>query len=452
MTQENGDNKDNYKFIEEKIVQNKSKKVRKAFSKIFTSILCGLAFGVSAVGAFYFLGERILPKEKEEVPVIENQPQPGYTDIIIDPEADKEKDKDGETGEEKDDEEKNSEEEPKHIITSQPVIVQNRIRADLSDFSAIHRQINDMAMEVNKSIVKVAVVERELDWFQNPYETRELTSGFIAKEDESFYYIITGSDKVMEKEDIRVSFNGSPEVPAEVYDMQSEVGLACLRVDSGLLDADVKKDISVSAIGESYSLFVGEPIVALGNPNGTVYSMLIGCVSDKNGVANVVDDRIDLFGTDIKTGTDGSGIIVNMDGSIIGIITKKLSTNKEVCMAMSISRIQNLIEKMVTKTPRVYLGVVTTDLTDEMKKGLTQNGGIYVSKVEAGSPAAESGLKAGDVILQIGDNAVFTTAGFSTYLQSFEAGSAVTVKVARPDREGEEVLSLDITLGEAVLK
>ena len=87
-----------------------------------------------------------------------------------------------------------------------------------------------------------------------------------------------------------------------------------------------------------------------------------------------------------------------------------------------------------------------------MKKGLSQNGGIYVSKVEAGSPAAESGLKAGDVILQIGDNAVFTTAGFSTYLQSFEAGSAVTVKVARPDREGEEVLSLDITLGEAVLK
>ena len=446
------ENRDNYKFIEEKVVQSKGKKARKVFSKIFTSLICGLIFGASALAVIYFVGDKILPREKNEPQIVEKEPDTTTPpDLIIGDGEGQEDEQEGKNEGDKE-EDKDKPEETKHIVTNQPVIVQNRIKGELSDLSSIHRQMNSMAMDVNKAIVKISIIEKELDWFQASYETREVTSGFIAKEDESFYYIITDSSKVAEKEDVRVSFNGSPDVPAELFDMQSEVGLACLRVDIGLIDPEVRKDIEVITLGESHSIFVGEPIVALGNPNGNMYSMLIGNITDKNGVANVVDDRMELFGTDIRPYDKGTGVIVNMDGNVIGIITKSLSSNKEICMAMSISRLHNLIEKMVEKTPRVYLGVVTTDLTDDMKKGLDQNGGIFVSKVETGSPAAEAGLKAGDVILQIGDNAVFTTAGFSTYLQSSEPKSTVVIKVARPDREGETVFNLEITLGETVLK
>lgn len=329
---------------------------------------------------------------------------------------------------------------------SQSVVIEHRIPGSISDFKNIYHEIGVMASEVNRSIVEVTGVISGFDWFQNPYETEASTSGVILAVDETDIYVLVGYHPVEQANEIRVSFDQNVSAIATLRDAQPDLGLAVVSVQKTDLPYMLSEGIAPVKLGESFSLEVGEPVVALGNPNGYLYSMLLGMVTNKVNYAYVADHRLELFNTDIELGNEGEGIIVNLEGHLVGIITRQLGENQELCKVLSISRIKSVLERMINQEPRIYMGIIGMDLQPELAEKLEVTGGVYVTDVENGSPAGIAGIRKGDVILQVGEDPVSAMTAYSSALQNFKPGEETTVKVCRMVRQDAVVQDIVVTL------
>lgn len=458
-----------YTFIQEQVVPSRRKRWKKLLARIGTAVLTGTFFGAAAVASICLAGpwiaERIgaVSEQKEEVPSDTPQvtlPEDQYADAEHpeedgkDPALQQPEDETDSTGtdaaeqtpEGSGEDPENSEGE-ETIAPPELVIMEQRIQGDLEDFKNIYQEIAEMAAEVNKSIVKVASVTSGIDWFQNPYETEESTSGVILASDEELLYILTTYSLIDEASEIRVTFSQNISAVASFRDADPDTDLAIITVAKKELPIRVAAEMKEAPLGESYSLKIGDPVIALGDPNGMQHSMLFGMVTSRDGSVYLPDNKLPLFYTDMQLAEDGRGYVINMNGKIVGIISQSLE-QEELCTVISISRIRPLLEKLINQTPRAYLGVVGVDLSESLTQKLDVTGGIYVDEVLAGSPADVAGIRKGDVILQTDGNGVFTMLALNAYLQDKMPGDTAKLKICRMVREEAITSTYDVTLGE----
>lgn len=480
--------KDNssYQFIQEKIVSSRRKKWKKLLTAAGTALLLGLVFGLAAGAAFRLSGSWFANPSEEQVGEEEGEqpekdpvnvgdldtnpdgdqageatdPQDPETGSVQEPEANEPSDIGGESDQEEsptNPEVDNPQtgvdgEEPgegSESITEIRVIEQ-RVDATLADYQNIYREIGLLAESVNKSVVKVTSIRNGVDWFQNPYTTQEETSGLVLSSDEEYFYILVSYPHIEQAGEIRISFYQGLTVTGTFLNADTDAGLAVLTVQKKDLPRKLANEIPVAVLGESYSLNVGEPVLALGNPNGYPYSMMFGMITNREAYAYIPDARLSLFHTDMQITEDGEGIIVDLNGKVVGVITHTLGDSPELCTALSISRIQKLLNKLVNQEPRIYAGIIGIDLSAELAEQLQVPGGVYVTEVQSGSPAAEAGIRAGDVILQINEENVLSISAFSNNIQNKVPMETVTLKVCRMVRTEAVEQEFTVTLEQKV--
>ena len=278
---------------------------------------------------------------------------------------------------------------------------------------------------------------------QNPSERSDITSGIIIHEsaDRKTLSILVRYSKIKEVNRISVTFDADNVVEAKLASYDSKLDLAIIKVETSELSQKVKHTIKVATFGESISSSVGDPIIAVGNPNGYPYSREYGIITGKTTSAFITDNRIDLFNTDITDNSNGDGVIVNLRGEVIGIITHKFKNdlNGNINTVLSITRIKSIIDDLVSGRDRTYLGITGTDLTDESARSLDVSNGVYVNEVETESPALGAGLQTGDVILKIDDSTIISMAQLNTIISSYQPGDEITIVVKRTtNTTGEE--------------
>ncbi|WP_163508349.1 S1C family serine protease [Fodinicola acaciae] len=216
----------------------------------------------------------------------------------------------------------------------------------------------------------------------------------------------------------------------------------------------------------SSSLHVGDTVVAIGNPLGLEGSVTSGIVSalhrsvtlgsaqqggggryqqqqpsETASVANAIQ-------TDaaINPGNSG-GPLVDANGRVVGITTAIASVggnsgsqggNIGVGFAIPAETVQSVANQLMAgKQPsHANLGVSVTD---------TSSGGAQVTQITSGSPAANAGLKAGDVITKVGDTAISGADDLGAAVRSHNPGDKVTLTVVR----GGQTISVPVTLGSA---
>jgi S1-C subfamily serine protease len=232
------------------------------------------------------------------------------------------------------------------------------------------------------------------------------------------------------------------------YDYETDLNLAIISVPLADIPEAYRNDIKAATMGESYGLSIGSPIIALGSPNGHTNSMEIGVITSKGSTVGITDNRLELFNTDINDYDSSDGIIVNLKGDVIGVITRTLKegVNEQLNTVIGISRVKSIIEKMANKEPRIYFGVKTEDLTDTAKQEHHVENGIYVDEVLANSPAFEAGIKNGDIILQIDDENVINSYDFYNNISTNKPDDTIKVKVKRTTSSSEKDMDLEITL------
>lgn len=265
-----------------------------------------------------------------------------------------------------------------------------------------------------------------------------LGSGFVVSSDG---IIVTNNHVIDGADEIEVEFFSGETLPAKVIGKDDKTDIAVLKVESD-------KALPFVKFGDSDQARVGDWVLALGNPLGQGFSASTGIVSARNrALSGSYDDFIQTDAA-INRGNSG-GPLFNMDGEVIGVNTAILSPNGG-SIGIGFSMASNVVGKVVEQleeygeTRRGWLGVkiqpVTQDIADSL--GLADASGAMVTDVPEG-PAADAGMKAGDVITSFAGGQVEDPRDLVRRVADAPVGKAVDVTV---QRDGKPV-ELEVTLG-----
>lgn len=323
-----------------------------------------------------------------------------------------------------------------------------KIEADITDFISIYSDVKKLATKVSSSILNITAVTSGVDWFNDPYESRKTTTGIVIADNGTELLLLASLDKIQEANLIEVEISASLSVEASVLDYDSDVNLAIVAVPLSKIPEATLKLINRADLGESYTITTGSPIMALGSPNGHAGSIELGIITSKGSSAYIVDNRLDLFNTSITDNEYSDGVIVNMQGQIIGIITHTLKEgmNEDISTAIGISKIMPIIQRLVNQKDRIYFGIQGEDIPKNILKQAGITGGIYVNEVEAGSPALEAGIKNGDMIVEVGGASISSMTNFYNTISSYNVKDTVKVKVRRQSQGSFKDVEVTVVL------
>lgn len=249
-------------------------------------------------------------------------------------------------------------------------------------------------------------------------------------------YIATNNHVVENAQELVVSLADGRVLTGRVLGADPATDLAVIKVEA--------TGLPVAALGDSDSLLVGEPAIAIGNPLGLEFkgSVTAGVISALNRSIEIGERKFKLIQTDaaINPGNSG-GALVNADGLVVGINSAKISVAgvEGIGFAIPVNAarpiLQSLIEK--GKVVRPYLGVGILDRNSAAVYGydLNINKGVYVAKVMKNGPAGKAGLMEGDIILKIAGVETNSVADLRSAVDAHPMGSQVELLIARGGKE-----------------
>jgi putative serine protease PepD len=248
-------------------------------------------------------------------------------------------------------------------------------------------------------------------------------SGFVVDDDGT---IVTNEHVVDQARTARIRFAGQDEpVTARVLGADASSDLAVLRVDPD----DVKGDLRPLPLGSSGKLRVGEPAIALGSPFGLDGTLTTGVVSalerDIRAPNGFTIDEVVQTDAAINPGNSG-GPLLDGDGRVIGVNSQRAGgEGSALGFAVPVDTLKQVLPRLKRGEDirRPFLGVSTTE-TDA-------GSGARVAAVVPGGPAADAGLRAGDVITRVGDTRVAEASDVAGAIESLRPGEEVTITYTR---------------------
>ena len=260
-------------------------------------------------------------------------------------------------------------------------------------------------------------------------------SGFIFASKERLFvdksYILTNNHVVEHADKIKVILQDRREFEAEIVGTDPKSDVAVLEIKIGKLPA--------LTLGDSSKLDVGEWVVAIGNPFGLSHTLTVGVVSATGRNSLGINDYEDFIQTDaaINPGNSG-GPLVNLDGDVVGINTAIFSKSggyMGIGFAIPINLANDIAQQLMKhgEVIRGYLGVLVQELSPELAKSfdLDKNKGVLVAQVIDDSPAADAGIKQGDIIISFRGKPVSSIASFKNLVALTSPHSKVFLKIMR---------------------
>ncbi len=222
---------------------------------------------------------------------------------------------------------------------------------------------------------------------------------------------------------------------AEVIGSDADNDLAVLKVHS-------KQPLPFAKVGQSSDLMIGEKVIAIGSPFGLKKTVTVGVVS-ATGRSFKAEGRVynDFIQTDasINPGNSG-GPLLNVDGEVIGINTAIFASAQGIGFAIPADKVKRIVHELTQfgKVRPAWVGLDVVDLTPELarKVGWDRSYGAIVVRIDEGSPAANAGIRLGDVVTAIGGTQVENAEDARVRLKSYPAKTAVQMTLWR---QGETV-------------
>ena len=422
------DDKD-YKFIKEKIVPKKMHPFKKCLLGFVAVIVLGLIFGVVERLVFEASGELFAHFNvfKKTTAVELGKKEEVATGTAITSE--------GAVKEKKAQEPANTKKQVK--------IIEKKISADLADYRQVLRQFGELANKQNESVVEIQSVVKGKDWFENPYEAVNKAAGYIIAVQNDEAYILTEYKGIKAADKIKVKFKQDFLAEGVVKNYSTNLELALVMVNlKGIAKKDEIEPLKFGGI--SYKS-IGEPIMAIGNPNGNIYSVLPGVITDTETPLIVDDYSLDSQFTDISIAKNGDALFVDFDGNVVGIYFKG---NQDVTQIINISKIMTFLEKMINDETLPYIGIKSKAFDGaEEKTGIS--GGVMVDSVTKGSPADEAGFKEGDIIYEMDGVHIENMSEYESFLESKKPKDKIKILIYRVTRNEGKKIELEVEIGDS---
>ena len=332
-------------------------------------------------------------------------------------------------------------------LTGNQVVVQ-QVQRDTSDAANANSTGGEsMSLQQISSVVSpsvVAITTEQMSgsqtWFGGYYVQSGAGSGVIISQDG---YILTCAHVVDGATSVKVQLQNGETYDASIVGSDATSDIAVIKIEA--------TGLTPAVIGDSDALAVGETVVAVGNPLGTLSNTVTdGIISALNREVTVEDNDMTLLQTNasISPGNSGGGLF-NANGELIGVVNAKSSYSEAegIGFAIPIDSAMEIAQQLIENGAviRPALGVKILDVMDAntaSQLGVSATG-VYVVEVTAGGGAEAAGVQAGDRIIAVDDTAVSSSNSVKSYLADKQVGDTVNLQV---EREGK-VLTLTVTLG-----
>jgi len=268
-------------------------------------------------------------------------------------------------------------------------------------------------------------------------------------------YIVTNNHVIDGATSINVVLDDGRKLSAQLVGTDATDDLAVLKI------TQPANGLTVATLGDSSKLQVGQDVLAIGSPLGFSQTVTNGIISALNRTASEGQNGATLpnaIQTDapINPGNSG-GALVDLQGNLIGIPTlgaidpEFRTPANGVGFAIPSNRVKLIAEQIintgkVTHTGRAALGVSVISVNANLaaQDNLSVDHGALIASIVPNSAAAQAGLRAGDVIIQVGSQAVNDASSLGDALAGKNPGDAVSVTIMR----GSQQMTVNATLGE----
>ena len=285
-------------------------------------------------------------------------------------------------------------------------------------------------------------------------------SGIIVAEKDGELLIVSNNHVVEGMDTLDVSFIDGSVATANIKGLDSSMDLAVISVPLDSLSQETKDAITIATLGDSDSLELGTPVIAIGNALGYGQSVTNGIISALDREMTLEDGSTGVFiqtNAAINPGNSG-GALLNINGEVIGINSNKiaLSSVEGMGYAIPISSASPIIADLLereTRTDKVaeeemgYIGIEMQDVTDQIGQMFGMPEGVFVMNVVEGSAAEKAGIRYGDIIVKFDGQRVATRVELKRMVEYYSAGETVTVTVKRSVDGEYESVDLELTLG-----
>ncbi|MCM1188692.1 MAG: S1C family serine protease [bacterium] len=352
-------------------------------------------------------------------------------------------------------EEPPSEEEPEGVTLEQEQIeeILSSVVLNMQNYKELYAALSDYVEEMEQSMVTVTAVSSNVDWFNEVQESRYQTSGLIVNDNGKELLILTGASVLRSSESLSLTFYNGGQANAQIKQTDSYTNLAVLSVPlSELPDGMDPESIAYPSIDFSNSgKMPGTPVIALGNPMGTSNSIGYGMITSASASYSVPDRNYKIIQTDIIGSQNAGGVIFNLEGKVIGIITgsKSGSDMKNVIYAYAMRDLRVLLENLTNGKETAYLGISGVNVTTEASGELGVPLGGFVTKVDMDSPAMLAGIQQGDVITNINGRNISTFNEYTSIVMAMEPGTEIEMTVKRKSQDEYKEMNFTMEAQEA---
>lgn len=428
------ENEKEYSFIQEKIVPKTKNSRKKRVRSVITTVSLAVLFGFISSIVFSFSNYFIRKTTKDDRGMVkleqgESSPMP---EAAASPEVKEENAS------------KNTESSLSDFKIAEVM--------DIRSYQKLFSMMTDINNDLKYSMVTVVAYQNITSWLE--LENADSSYGLIVADDDNTVYIMCTYTKIKGIDKIKIKFYNDDMLTASVTGYDKDTNLAILQVEKDKLAKRTGQKITKAVMGDSYQITTGTPVLALGSPNGYMYSMLIGYVTDPAVNKFIVDGKLEMYHTSIEEKEEGSGFFVNLSGQIIGVMTHDYRENsdKKIMSFLGVSRLRSIVEDIINNRERAYLGIEACELTSDEAKTFNVNYGIYVTDVIADSPAFNQGIKSGDVITEVDGKCISSVSALNSILRTHAPEDKIEFKITRQSKDEYPKISfpeqtLNIVLG-----
>ncbi len=327
------------------------------------------------------------------------------------------------------------------------VSASNENTLNVEDIQKLYGSIYDVVTEASKYMVTVTGVKSDIDWFNNPYESKGTSSGVIIAKSATELVILVDETVLKNAESIHVTFTDGTQAVGTLLQTNSNAELAVVSVALDEIEESTKEIITVATFASStVSSILASPVIAIGSPNGYSGAIAYGMITSIGNKLMGVDNNFTFFTTDIYGSRTATGAVINLKGQVVGMIHQnEASSDMSNCIvALGMSDLRNIAESMSNSKELPRLGICGMDVSEEANANIGVPFGAYVVEVEIDSPAMQAGIQSGDVIVALGQEVITYFSDYTKALYKKTPGDSVKITVMRQGRAGYS--SIDIVI------